>query len=937
MDDIQRKLALIDEQLSGGFINSYQRIITTSPLLFAAVGLIIGILIQHSLFDSRVTSNEPLFLWFWFTALILTAMAVFLLFSLSAAHYTLYANLALICFVCLGAIRLISFHQSRPNDIRNLVNNEQKLATIRGLIVTEPYINKNQQWAFAQFTHTDPTTSFYLKMDEVKTINGWAKVSGTVRVQINEPVLDFKAGDYIQAYCWLDKFKPPTNPGQFDTADYLARRNIYIAASAESRSGLELLGKGSAAGFTKIRARLRQIAVQALLDSPYPQDQNQSLLQALVLGYRADIDSKTYIAFRQTGLLHFVCLSGMNFGIFVGMIWWLCKTAGLTRKAQAAVCMIATAMFVLVVPSNPPAFRAAIICLVFCLSFFFRRQSNPFNSLALAAVILLMIKPTDLFEVSWQLSFAAVLGILLFTDRIHFLLYEKITDNLWFEQIQKIKSFAWAGSMLLNLFCISLAAWLASAGILLYNFYTIQPLTSIWTVVASPFIAVISFLGYLKLLIGLVLPTAASILDVIIKPLSSWLIWLVKYIAQRDYSPVLIGHIAIWLIVFYYCTILFIPFIHFKRPFLKKLICVTAALAIIVPLGITKWQRTHRDSLTITCFDVAHGQAILSELPGKTNVLFDTGSLYENDIGTRIVSAFLNYTGINKIDAIIISHNNVDHINAIPEIIEQYKVYSVYANEAFFSSTDQWGTAKFLDEWLSKKGLKVQHLDKDLNITSTADIKILWPTEKIYQNEELADNDRSTVSLIEFAGRKILLCSDIEKFAQNELLKIYPNLKVDIIIVPHHGSTKTLNPGFLENLQADTLIYSCGQKQYEGQKTIGQKNNSKLLYTARDGAITIRINKDGDIKTDAFVKQKNSLRKVKAIISPPSAKVQTSARWVCPAAVSKTSLQRISLHVNDNFNPAVLCFTAGGYIGSNRLAISSAYRPNLVFRNSAFS
>ena len=132
-------------------------------------------------------------------------------------------------------------------------------------------------------------------------------------------------------------------------------------------------------------------------------------------------------AFRKTGLLHFVCLSGMNFGILVGMIWWLCKTAGLMKRARAAVCIIAAAMFVLVVPSNPPAFRAAIMCLVFCSSFFFRRQSNPFNSLALAAVILLMIRPTELFEVSWQLSFAAVLGILLFTGRIQFFLYEK--DN----------------------------------------------------------------------------------------------------------------------------------------------------------------------------------------------------------------------------------------------------------------------------------------------------------------------------------------------------------------------------------------------------------------------------------------------------------------------------------------------------------------------------
>jgi competence protein ComEC len=354
-------------------------------------------------------------------------------------------------------------------------------------------------------------------------------------------VLDLKAGDYIQAYCWLDRFEKATNPGQFDVAEYLARKNIFVAASVNSREAIELLRKSSSTDFfVKIKRKAREVAVQSLLGGLYPQDESERLLQALVLGYRAGMDIATYEAFRRTGLLHFVCLSGMNFGIFVGMIWWLCKSAGLTRRIQALVCLIAAAMFVLVIPPNPPAFRAAIICLVFCLSFFFRRQSNPFNSLALAAVILLIIKPMDLFDLSWQLSFAAVLGILLFASRIHFFLYEKITGHSWFERQPKTSFFARIvakpGPMLLNLFSVSLAAWLASSGILLFNFYTIQPLTSIWTVIASPFIAIISFLGYFKLLIGLVLPTAASILNEIIRPLSNFLIWLVMYGTNRFFT-----------------------------------------------------------------------------------------------------------------------------------------------------------------------------------------------------------------------------------------------------------------------------------------------------------------------------------------------------------------------------------------------------------------
>jgi competence protein ComEC len=720
------------------------------------------------------------------------------------------------------------------------------------VIVTGPYVDRNQGWEFAKFAHTDPTSSFYLKVKEVEAVDGWAEVSGIVRVQVDGPVLDLKAGDYIQAYCWLDRFEGAANPGQFDVAKYLARRNVFIAASVPSRDAIEVLQGGSADFFVKMKRKAREIAVQSLLGSPYPQDENERLLQALVLGYRAEIDIATFEAFRKTGLLHFICLSGMNFGILIGVIWWLCKTAGLMKRGRAVVCMIAAAMFVLVIPSNPPAFRAAIICLVFCLSFFFRRQSNSFNSLALAAIILLMIKPTDLFDVSWQLSFASVLGILLFCQRILFFLYEKVTGRSWFADLTKTKPIFQIvprpGPCALQLLSTSLAAWLASAGILPYNFYTVQPLTSIWTVIASPFIAVISFLGYLKLLIGLVLPTAASILDVIIKPLSDWLIWLVKYIAQIDFSQVLIGRVAIWLIVFYYCAILFIAFIRFKRPLVKKVISVLMVLAIIIFLGITKWQRTHRDSLTVTCLDVGHGQAILAQLPGGANILFDAGSLHKSDVGRRIVCPFLEYNGINEIDSIIISHNDVDHINGIPEIAEHCEVNDIYANESFFSNADQWGTAKFLKESLSKKGLETQLLGEELKLGSDARIKIIWPNEKICADSKLSDNDKSAVCLIEFAGRRILLCSDIEKFAQGELLRLYPNLKADVVIVPHHSLAKTLEGDFIGSLGADILICSCGRMEYEKQQLTEAKNNAKLFYTAEDGAITVRIDKDSTIE-----------------------------------------------------------------------------------------
>ena len=696
-----------------------------------------------------------------------------------------------------------------------------------------------------------------MKISEVKTAVDWTKTAGTVRVYVDEPILDLKTGDYVQAYCWLDRFNAPSNPGQFDTAKYLARKNVFVAASVKSRDGIEILRSAQndkwSGIYTKIKQRLRQTATQALVGELPLEDQSRGLLQALLLGYRKNIDSNTYRAFRRTGLLHFISLSGLHLGILIGIIWWLCKTAGLMKPARAVVCIIAIGVFLLIVPPRAPTLRAAVIGFVFCTSIFFRRRSNPLNTLSLAAIILLLMRPTGLFEAGWQLSFASVLGLILFCEQIHYFLYETITGTSWFEKTPKTRPFyriiSRPGPYLLRLFSTGLTAWLSGAGILLYHFYTINPLTFIWTVIAFPLVALILAFGFLKIILSFLLPTAAMILGVVVTGLADLLILIVKFFAGFDFSQILIGHVSPVLIILYYGLILFAGFAYFQRPVIKKAVCTAMVLIIIAFLGVTKWQRTYRGNLVLTTLDVGHGQAILAQLPGKANCLFDAGSLHKSNVGGRIVVPFLNYNGIDRIDCIIISHNDIDHINGIPEIVEGCGVGSVYANKAFFSKTDRWGTAKYLDERLRERGIKeIRSLDK-LSVNSIAGVKILWPTEQVCNDEELGDNDKSAVSLIEFAGRKILLCSDIEKFAQRGLLELFPNLKADIVVAPHHGSAKTLDAAFIKNLQPRIVICSCGGNAYEKQQIINPENNIKSFYTPKDGAVTVWVNGNGTIKS----------------------------------------------------------------------------------------
>ena len=856
MDEIKRKLALIDRQLAGRRFHA--RAVSTCPLVFVSVGLITGILAQ-SRFGLPVST--------WSVLLGLLAAVTALLFVVQqfcgAKCQYVTAYLALGCFACLGAIRLMNYHDPAANDIRNCVTDERKLATIRGQIVTEPYVNKYPGWKFARFRPADPGSSFYLMVSEVQTVSDWMPVTGIVRVQVGEPVLDLQSGDSIQAYCWLDRFTTTTNPGQFDSAGHLARRNVLLGASVKSRDGIKKLPSGPATAWARLRTRVRGAATTALIGDLNPQDASRGLLQALLLGDRRDIDSDTYRAFRRTGLLHFISLSGMHMGILFGMIWWLCKTIGLMKPARAGVCAVTVGIFLLIVPPRAPTIRAAVICWVFCASIVFRRRSNPINTLSLAAIILLLIRPTQLLEAGWQLSFASVLGLLLFCERLHFFLHEKITGlrrpKKGVTAIVSYRMTPRPGPYSLRLFSAGLTAWIGGAGILLYHFYTINPLASIWTVLVFPLVSAILVLGFLKMILFFLLPTLSGLLGILAALLSSALIWIVKRIAQLGISQILIGRVSLAPIVFYYCAVVFAAYVYFRRPLTKKLICTAMFLPLIVYLGAVKWQRTYRDELVMTCLDVGHGLAVLIQLPGKANVLFDAGSLHVSDIGTRIVAPFLDYLGIGRIDALVVSHNDTDHINGIPEIVAHCRVSGVYANDAFFSKTDRGGTAEFLEECLADQGLQIEPLEAKLHLGGSATIETLWPGKDSPVIDDLTDNNRSLVSLVEFAGVRILLCSDIEKHAQREILQLRPDLRAEIVVIPHHGSPTTLDTTFLERLSAKVLICSCDRTQYERimgntGPASGTPKRAKTLYTAQEGAITVVVGSDGTIEAAAFAK-----------------------------------------------------------------------------------
>jgi len=845
MDEIKRKLDQIDRQMTELSLNG--RLIRVAPLFLPTVGLMLGILVQACLSRS-LDEVGPTFPWLWITLLVLFAIGTFVetLRHRERPRPEIVACGAMLCFACLGAVRWLDVRTPAPSDVRRLVGTDRQLATIQGRVLTEPQPER-RDWCFACFLHTDLSTSFYMRLDRVKSPDGWQPVSGTVRVQVNEPTLNVRVGDRIQAYCWLHRFQAPTNPGQFDVARYLAARNVYIGASVPLREAIEVNRDRVDGLVARIRRRLGNSATAALLGHGPADEPHEGLLEALLLGQRGNIDRQTYQAFRRTGLLHFISLSGLHLGILAGTLWWLCKTAGLLKPARAVVCIIATAVFLLTVPPRAPTIRAAIIVWVYCVSVLVRRRPSPLNALCLAAILLLLRNPADLFEPGWQLSFASVAGVLALTHRVEHIISAIIHRGPQREQRRTSGPAAAVkhlSNQALGLFSTGVAAWIGGAGILLYHFYSINPLASLWTVLVFPLVAAILILGLFKIILFFILPTLSNLLGLLVSSLADLLVLIVKGIAPFKLNALLIGHVAVWVVVFYYALVVVGAFLPTRRPRLKNWLCMAMILMLVGYLGGLKWRRTHRNDLSLTVLDVGHGQAILARLPGTTNLLFDGGSLYTHDVGTRIILPFLDYIGIERLHAIVISHHDIDHINGLPEVAGGRRVDHVYGPDALLSQSETVPTARLLKQHLLSERLAIEPAPKTLRIGPTH-IQTLWPPDPITLNDHVSDNDLSLVSLIQFADVRILLCSDIEEFAQHQIMGRNPELKANVMVLPHHGSARTLDRAFLTNLAPEIAIASCSRADLERGRIVSGNPAGKIFHTAENGAITVCVETAG--------------------------------------------------------------------------------------------
>ncbi|NLW84050.1 MAG: ComEC/Rec2 family competence protein [Phycisphaerae bacterium] len=831
-------------------LNRWERLAASTPLLLPAIAFITGIFVQ-AFFD--------LPLWVGVGISILTALVfVYSLFISKASLRRLIISCvaAVAAFAAAGMLRYAAFALQEPEHVVRLTGTERRLATLEGVIISPIHHDERTTWTFADYFPTPPQSSFYLSVRALETPEGPRAASGLVRVQVAEIARHLAQGDRVRLYCWLSGFDGPANPGQFDMQAYMHRNGVLLGASVPAADGVEVLAHRQCGVIAGLRQLFKGYTSGALFEeADYPHE-TASLAAALLLGERGDLDAKTYAAFQRTGLAHFISLSGMHVGILAGSLWGLSRFLGVPKPMRAAVCLVLLLSYGLVVPPRAPTVRAIFLACFFFSAVMINRRTRPLNTLALSALVLLAVRPADVFTASWQLSFTTVLGIILLYDPI----YQRLLSWTVFKAVERLPerltqrtAVQWTlkgGDAFVRLLSVGFAAWLGGAGFLLYHFHSINPLSALWTVLATPFVLVILYAGYLKIVLAPLFPTAAMLfallLDIACRGLSS----IVSAFSTVGWSELLIGKTSVWAITGGYAVLLMMRLA-------PRRIAVKICLVLPVLFGPLSWMQFQngRDTLTMTCLSVGHGQAVCLSFPDKMQWLVDAGSISVKDPGGREVLPYYRYRGVNRLDAAILTHGDMDHLNGLPEVVSTLPTAGVYANAGVFDKAKTSSSASYLIQQLNTLGAELQPIESLDTLPKNVTVTMLWPDEETAAHTALDDNDRSQVIWIEYAGRSLLLCGDIELYAQNAILERYPSLRADVIVLPHHGSTNNLNTGFVAAFDPKIVIASCAAGRVENAFRSDAESGIATFYTPIDGAVTVNIKADGALSAIGFKSQ----------------------------------------------------------------------------------
>ncbi len=688
-----------------------------------------------------------------------------------------------------------------------------------------------------------------LLIDVVRVRDGryWKSATGRSELYVDGHLLGVRAGDRLRIYGQLSAPLPALNPGQFDYTGHLRAERVLSFLSANYPDCVSVIETGSrwkpSYWIDRIRSRSDEILWRSL-------DRRRSgLAAALLLGMRRQISDEQTEPFMETGAMHLLAISGLHVGIAAGAMLLVLRLGWISRRSGLIGVAILTIAYAILADAQPPVVRATVLVCVSCFTALFWRRGLALGPLAVAAMVVMWNNPADLFRTGPQLSFIAAATLIWFFGRRSLggpvdplkLLIDQ-SRSLPDRAARRVAGWLW------NLTLLGCVVWAVTLPLVAARFHivaTVAPLlsTALWLPVASALIS-----GF-AVLIGGWLWSPLAMLPAAVCDYSLWL--LESGVALAAAIPG--GHLWVtgpsdwWLAGFYglLATWLFVP--RWQLP--RRWTIAILALWVAVGLGtgpvlssVNGSASNDGPALRCTFVSVGHGCGVVVELPGGQTLLYDCGQLGSPTSGARTIASYLWDQGITHLDAVIISHADVDHYNALPELLERFSVGVVYVSHVMFQ--EKYGAIEALDLALDEAQVPVVEIaaGERLATDDGSLIRVFHPSRTGVLG---SDNANSIVLAIEYLGQRVLLTGDLETPGMEDVIAEEP-WDTDILLAPHHGSPRSDPPRFARWSHPEWVVISGGRNvDFAEAGQIYAEQGATVLHTAMCGAVQCVLNHQG--------------------------------------------------------------------------------------------
>ena len=607
---------------------------------------------------------------------------------------------------------------------------------------------------------------------------------------------------------------PEPKPGAFDYGRYLRRHGEHVLLDGDLA---DLTVTGRRGGLQGIVDRLRLASRSHLLEglhSPVAE-----VLQGMVLGDDEGVPPETIDAFRASGLLHIMAVSGENVVLLCAMWSFAFALLGIDRLARTVLLLPLVATYVLLTGASPSIVRAGVAGIVGLLAVLASRPSDGWLLWLAPAAWLLTANPDNLYDVSFQLSFAAVAGLLLIARPLTRLL--SFLPGPLPEQVG-----------------VTTAASISTAPVSILTFGSAS-LVSVPANVAGGFVlGPIMFLGMLSLLLGFVSEWASRPLNLLAGLFIGFLIAVSRWFAGLPgavyvYQGVTVRLVLVAGLAAEAATVAalavragggLVAYVRDRRhwaPLAAATAALVAAALVLAPAPVRPPDRP-----TLTFLDVGEGAASLLQIPGGPTVLIDAGP--------SPLAATLRRHAVDRIDLLVLSHGHADHVAGLEDVIGRVTI----ATALLPDPSPRSAALDRIAGDLRAAGTVVRRVATAQSAAGDGwSLRILPSRPPPGEEGNQSENDCALVALVGLSGHQVLVPGD----AEGEVLRQFVLPRCEVVELPHHGSRGGFTADQLAQLRARLAVISVGPNTY------GHPTEEMLGLLAGAGLPCLRTDEDGEV------------------------------------------------------------------------------------------